>query len=258
MRAFKHILITGAAGAIGGALAEQLAAKHPHARFTLVDLDTPALAARGTALGAHAATAVWDLTESAALDARWRDAVAARGKVDLLVNCAGVMEIKSLTGTPWTQGEAMLRINFLSPMHLMHLAATGMLGNGGGAIVNVSSMAGAVPIRGCSFYGGAKAGLAMASEIARLDLAPRGVDVITVYPGPVASNLESHARGQVAPGFISRNIPTGQPAAIAARIVAAVEQRRARVVYPDVYRAAHQFLGLSGWFTAAFSPQPNE
>lgn len=256
MRAFKHILITGAAGAIGGALAEQLAAKHRGARLTLVDLDTPALAARATKL--KAVPAAWDLTESHALETRWREAVAAGGAVDLLVNCAGVMEIKSLAGTPWRQGEAMLRINFLSPMHLMHMAAEGMLAGGGGVIVNVSSMAGAVPIRGCSFYGGAKAGLAMASEIARLDLAKRGVDVITVYPGPINSQLESHARGQVAKGFISRNIPTGEPAAIAARIVAAIAERRARVVYPDVYRAAYQFLGLSGRFTSAFSPQPNE
>lgn len=256
MRTFKHILITGAAGAIGGALAEQLAAKQRGAKFTLVDLDTPALAARAAKL--RATPVAWDLTESHRLEARWRDAVAANGPVDLLVNCAGVMEIKSLAGTPWTQGEAMLRINFLSPMHLMHLGAEGMLANGGGAIVNVSSMAGAVPIRGCSFYGGAKAGLAMASEIARLELAGRGVDVITVYPGPISSQLESHARGQVARGFISRNIPTGQPAAIAARIVEAIEQGKPRVVYPDVYRAAYQFLGLSGWFTAAFSPQPNE
>lgn len=256
MRAFKHMLITGAAGAIGGALAEQLAAKQRGARLTLVDLDTPALAARAARL--KAVPAVWDLTESHALEQRWRDAVAAGGPVDLLVNCAGVMEIKSLAGTPWAQGEAMLRINFLSPMRLMHLAAEGMLANGGGVIVNVSSMAGAVPIRGCSFYGGAKAGLAMASEIARLDLATRGVDVITVYPGPITSPLESHARGQVARGFIARNIPTGQPAAIAARIVAAIAGRSARVVYPDVYRAAYQFLGLSGRFTSAFSPQPNE
>ena len=67
----------------------------------------------------------------------------------------------------------------------MSLAVPGMRERGAGIVVNVASMAGLVPLRGASYYGAAKAGLAMASEIARIELARAACSVVTVYPGPV-------------------------------------------------------------------------
>lgn len=253
----KHILVTGAAGAIGGAVAKGLAARYPGAALTLVDHDLARLAPVQDTVGPRAVAARWDLAQVEALAPAWAEAVAARGPVDLLVNCAGIMEIRSFAGTSWELGSRLLAIDLLSPLRLMNLCVTG-LGGASGAVVNVSSLAGVMPIRGCTYYGAAKAGLALASEIARLELAPKGVHVLTVYPGPVRSYLERTARAQVTAGFVSRNIPTGEPEAIAARIVAALERRSARVVYPGVYKAAYSFLGLSGMVTAGLSPEPIE
>src|SRR6185437_843494 len=108
-----------------------------------------------------------------------------------------------------------------------------------------------------TFYGGAKAGLAMASEIARLELLPRGVQVITVYPGPVRSALEQRARAQLPPALLARAVPTGDAEALAARVMRAWERREPRVVYPSLYDVAHRAPRLAGWFTSLFSPTPH-
>jgi dehydrogenase/reductase SDR family protein 7B len=127
-----------------------------------------------------------------------------------------------------------------------------------GAIVNVSSMAGRVPLRGCAYYGGAKAGLAMASEIAHLELAPMGVHVVTVYPGPVASALERGARAQLRPSRLARWMPTGKATVIAAAVARALDRGDSRVVYPPLYAAADRAIGVASWVTRRFSPQPAE
>jgi short-subunit dehydrogenase len=136
---------------------------------------------------------------------------------------------------------------------LMGLAAPAMRERGG-VVVNLASMAAMLPIRGSSFYGAAKAGLAMASEVARIELASHGVQIVTVYPGPVASGLERHARAQVKRSWVSNALPTGTAAPLAARIVQAIERGSSRVVYPSVYVAAARALGIARAFTEHLSP----
>lgn len=245
----RHVLVTGAAGAIGGALAELLATECPRARMTLVD-KKPIPTKNGDAV-------VWDLSKPETLEAQWQD-VAKDEPVDVLVNCAGFMELVSFAGTSWELGRALLDVDLVAPLRLMSLAVPSMKGRGRGAVVNVASLAGLVPLRGSSYYGAAKAGLAMASEIAHLELRTSGVDVVTVYPGPVASELERRARAQVPATFVSRAIPTGDARGLAASIVRAVQKRSARVIYPPVYQPAAEMLSIARRVTARFSPAPHD
>ena len=158
------------------------------------------------------------------------------------------------------RGLSLLEINLLAPLRLMDLALPAMIEAGRGCVINVASMAGRVPLRGCSYYGAAKAAIGLASEVARLDVKERGVDVITVYPGPIYSGLERHARGQVRRGLVSRWIPTGTPEALARRVYAAFRTGDARVVGPRVYQLADQLagLGLTRRVVGLLSPRPNE
>ena len=255
LRDARHVLVTGAAGAIGGALAELLSARAPAAQVTLVDRDRHGVEAIAKRLGGR--PAVWDLSEPGELDAAWATAVKT-APVDVLINCAGVMELRSFATTSWKLGSDLLAIDLVSPLRLMALAVPAMRSDGGGVVVNVASMAGLVPLRGASYYGAAKAGLAMASEIARLELEPHGVHVLTVYPGPVSSGLERRARAQVRGSWLARAIPTGRPDVLASRIVAALDHRRPRVVYPPLYAVAAEALGVSRRVTRSFSPEPVE
>ena len=244
MSDWNHWLITGAAGAIGGAIARSARARWPFARLTLVDLHLGALSELADELGGPVDSRRWDLANVETLANQWADATA-RLDVDVLVNCAGFMEVQRFQDFSWELGERLLRVDLVSQLRLMDLAVPTMIEAGRGAVVNVASMAGVTPIRGCSYYGAAKSGLAMASEIARLELEPQGVRVVTVYPGPVSSDLERRAREQVGASLIARAMPTGHPDVLAGKVVDAVENDEARVVYPPTYAAA--FRGRAEW-----------
>jgi short-subunit dehydrogenase len=253
LRDARHVLITGAAGAIGGALAERARRMAPHARLTLVDREGARLAAIAARLEAEAA--VWDLSAPEALDALWGESTTT-APVDVLVNCAGIMELRTFAGTPWALGGDLVAVDLVSPLRLMSLAVPGMRQRGAGIVINVASMAGLVPLRGASYYGAAKAGLAMASEVARIELAPMGVHVLTVYPGPVTSELESRARAQVGSSRLARWMPTGAPDVLADHVLEALERRRPRVIYPPLYAVAARALRASRFLTERLSPQP--
>ncbi|MCC6158618.1 MAG: SDR family NAD(P)-dependent oxidoreductase [Deltaproteobacteria bacterium] len=200
----------------------------------------------------------WDLAAYETLAERWAELVREDGDPDVLVNCAGFMELRDFRSTPWDLGERLLRVDLIAPMRLMHLAAPAMAARRAGCVVNVSSMAGRVPMRGCAFYGAAKAGLALASENAALDLAPHGVHVVTVFPGPVRTALEQRARSQVRDTRGARLIPTGDPVVLARRIVAACLRGRRWLVYPAIYVLGDRYNRLGAAVTSAFSPAPLE
>jgi short-subunit dehydrogenase len=255
LRDARHVLVTGAAGAIGGALAVRARHVAPGARLTLVDRDRDGLAAIAARL--HADAAAWDLSSPDALDALW-SGVTADEPVDVLVNCAGIMELRTFARTSWALGGNLVAVDLVSPLRLMSLAVPGMRERGAGIVINVASMAGLVPLRGASYYGAAKAGLAMASEIARIELAARGVHVVTVYPGPVTSGLESRARAQLGTSWLARWMPTGEADTLADRVLEALEKGRPRVIYPPLYAFAAGALGASRFVTERFSPEPVE
>jgi short-subunit dehydrogenase len=253
-----HILVTGSSGAIGGAIARLVRERRPRARLTLVDRDGDASERLAVELGGDARALAVDLADVDALPAWLERAVGERGTVDGLSSCAGFMEVRRFESLPWDDAARLFAVDLLAPLRLMQLCVGGMLARGGGGfVVNVSSMAGRVPLKGCAFYGAAKAGLAMASEIARGELGPRGIHVVTVYPGPVASALERGARAQYGDGPIARAVPTGRPDELARRILDAVERRHARVIYPAVYSLGWLATNTAARFALAAGPDPS-
>ncbi len=245
--------ITGASGAIGRALTRKLSQAWPALRFSLVDREPAGLSALCAELGERAQAQVADLAAPAVCPELFAEATRAAGPVDLLVNCAGFMDVRAFAETPWELGEQLLNVDLISPLRLMQLAVA-QLPVTGGAIVNISSMAGRVPLRGCAYYGAAKAGLLQASQIAGLELSERRVHVLSVLPGPVRSPLEAAARAQLPSTFLTRSLPTGDPLELARRIVWALQRGKRRLVYPSFYRLADDAPGVAERFTRAFSP----
>ncbi|MCC6872777.1 MAG: SDR family NAD(P)-dependent oxidoreductase, partial [Sandaracinaceae bacterium] len=89
----RHALVTGAAGAIGAALARVLRARDARLALSLADVD-PRIDAIAAELSGRALR--WDLAQPDALDTRLGELVEASGPVDLLVNCAGVMDVRGI------------------------------------------------------------------------------------------------------------------------------------------------------------------
>ena len=156
--------------------------------------------------------------------------------------------------TDWAAAERLLRVNVLAPLRLTTTILPGMVARGHGAIVDVASMAALAPTPGMLFYNASKGALAAASEGLRAEAAAHGIHVVTVYPGPVKSDMESAAREAFADrGNIDR-MPTGTPEVLARRIAEAVEHRRDRVIYPRVYALSRLLPGPTRWIVDTFTP----
>src|SRR4030095_2258424 len=117
---------------------------------------------------------------------------------DVLVNNAGIQIVQRVTETDWSAAERLLHLDLHVPLRLTTLVLRRMIPRRSGTIVDISSMAALAPTPGMYFYNAAKAGLAAASEGLRAEMKPHGIHVVTVYPGPVRSDMEA-ARPPAAP-----------------------------------------------------------
>ena len=83
---------------------------------------------------------------------------------------------------------------------------------------------------------------------------PHGIHVVTVYPGPVTSDLEAAGRAAYEDHAATRNVPTGTPEVLARMIADAVAKRRPRVVYPRLYGVSRHFPNATRWALDKLTP----
>jgi len=157
---------------------------------------------------------------------------------DLLVNNAGLGDYGEFATAEWPKLETMLRVNVEALTHLSHLLVPGMIRRGGGAIVNVSSLASLLPIPDFAVYAASKAYVTSFSEALRIELKDHGIRVLAVCPGPVHTEFGLVARrDERLPGMPSREcfyVPRGQ---VVAESLVALDRNRARV-FPGLRIAA--------------------
>lgn len=250
-----HVFVTGASSGIGEAIAREFARRG--ASLTLVARRRAMLEKlREEVRPARARVVEHDLSDLERVTEPVADAEAELGPIDVLVNNAGVQIVAATTATRWENGLALLQVDALAPLKLTHHVLPGMIARKTGTIVDISSMAALVPTPGMFFYNAAKAALAAASEGLRGELRGTGVHVVTVYPGPVTSAMETAARDALVETRLSRSAPTGDPAVLAALVADAVDRKRPRVIYPRVYALSRHFPNASRWLTDRFTPKP--
>jgi short-subunit dehydrogenase len=129
-----------------------------------------------------------------------------------------------------------------------------MAARGEGTLVVVASVASFTAAPGLADYSASKAAVATFFETLRVELAPSGVNVVTVYPGPVKTAMEAAARAKVQPGLIMRSLPSGTPEELGTLVRAAVRGGDERVIYPKFYQTSRQFPRLAQWLTNRFTP----
>jgi NAD(P)-dependent dehydrogenase (short-subunit alcohol dehydrogenase family) len=183
-------LVTGASRGIGRAIALELAAEGAAvaAAARSAQAAGPVVAAIG-AHGGEAAAFGADLAEPGA-PAGLVDAVLARfGRLDLLVNNAGVTRAASVADEDAEGFGTVLATNLVAPFLLVQRALPALRASPHGAVVNVGSILGIVALQGASAYCAAKGGLHHLTRALALDLAPDGVRVNCVAPGYIATDM---------------------------------------------------------------------
>lgn len=201
MKPRHHVLVTGASRGIGRAIAEQCAVRGcrvvVHYQKNRAAAEQVLAALPGTG---HAILAA-DMGNTRDVDRLWREALAAFGHIDLLVNNAGTFGDHAPLTTNFAEWERAwqhtLATNLVGPAHLSYLAARAMAATGEmfdaaygrGRIVNISSRGAFRGEPRAPAYGASKAGLNSLSQSLALALAPQGVYVYCIAPGWVDTDM---------------------------------------------------------------------
>lgn len=187
----RVVLVTGAAGGIGAALCRSLVGAG--ARVALADVDEAALDRTVEELGpGPAAPFVVDLGSddgTAALPGRVLEVF---GRLDVLVNNAGIRRITPMADLEPAEWRRTLDINLTAPYVLSRVAIPAMLQHGRGKIVNIASLAGLTAVRGRAAYGAAKAGLVMLTRTIALEFGHQGIWCNALAPGVIETPMTSH------------------------------------------------------------------
>ncbi|HEX4035058.1 MAG TPA: SDR family NAD(P)-dependent oxidoreductase [Solirubrobacteraceae bacterium] len=174
-----RVLLTGASGGVGQALARRLRAEG--SQLVLTGRRREVLEALSSELGARAIVADLAVREDVAR------LIAEAGEVDVLIANAALAGSGRLESLDVEHIERAVAVNLCAPAVLAHALAPAMAARGRGQIVFIGSLSGKAPSGGAAVYGATKAGLRALALALRMELAPAGVGVSLVSPGFIAS-----------------------------------------------------------------------
>jgi short-subunit dehydrogenase len=224
----RIVVVTGASSGIGRVTARTFAARG--AVVVGVARREPLLrelVEECRATSPHSSWIAGDLGERAFAERVVDETVARHGRIDVLVNNAGVSKHKQLWHMTADEAEAVMRVNFLSCVWTTFAALPHMLAAGGGTIVNVSSFAAKVSPARETLYAASKAAMNAFTEGLWHDLQGSGIHAAVVNPGPIDTEIWDKEDEPVA--FSGRKFP---PEIVADAVLEAVERRRHEITVP--------------------------
>jgi NAD(P)-dependent dehydrogenase (short-subunit alcohol dehydrogenase family) len=188
----KVVLVTGASRGIGEAASIALAKAGAAVMLTARDGARIAAVSTGIeAAGGRAATAVCDVADYASVSAAVAETLARFGRLDALINNAGVIEpIASVASADPALWARNIQVNLVGAFHCIRACLEPMRAAGGGTIVNISSGAAHRPLEGWSAYCSGKAGLAMLTRAVALEHAAEGIRVFGFAPGTIDTDMQ--------------------------------------------------------------------
>ncbi|MDJ0744259.1 MAG: SDR family oxidoreductase [Xenococcaceae cyanobacterium MO_167.B27] len=186
------ILITGASSGIGAALAEKLASKYPGVSLVLASRNQEKLAAvaeKCRQLGSPVLVVPTDLGQVSQVKVLAESAIAHYGKVDILVNNAGYGQMGPMELIPPDAAKEQFDVNFYAPLVLTQALIPTMREQGGGRIINVSSLGGRIAFPAAGMYSCSKFALEAFSDVLRMELKAFNIKVSVIEPGPVVTDF---------------------------------------------------------------------
>lgn len=198
----KVALVTGAAGGIGFRIAETLAEEG--ARVALADLDGAAARAAAGRIGRGAIGLGADVGREEAVGAAIDATLQGHGRLDVLVNNAGLQHVSPIEDFPAEKFELLVRVMLFGPFFAIKKAFPVMKRQGYGRILNVASVNGLVGFAGKAAYNSAKHGVIGLTKVTALEGAAHGITVNALAPGYVDTPLVRNQLGDLAR---TRNVP---------------------------------------------------
>ena len=193
-------VVVGGASGIGWATARLLAAEG--ARVTIADRNTDGARQCAGELGDPHSWVAVEVTDEDAVARLFDDVVAREGGLDVVVNCAGFSGFGMITDLDAEQFRSVVDVCLTGGFLVIKHAGRHL--HEGGAIVSLTSLNARQPAIGMSAYCAAKAGLSMLTEVAALELGPRGIRVNAVAPGFVHTPLTEGA--SAIPGVVDEYV----------------------------------------------------
>jgi NADP-dependent 3-hydroxy acid dehydrogenase YdfG len=200
------VAVTGASSGIGEATALACARAGAAVGLAARRKDRiDAVAARIAAEGGRAIALETDVGEEEQARAFVDATEAELGRLDVLVNNAGVMLLGPIEDAPTEEWRRMIHVNVMGVLYCTHAALPHMRRQGSGHIVNVSSVGGRVTALNSGVYCLTKFGIGAFSEVLRREVMEAGIRVTLIEPGRVETELRTHTRpevlAQIAPAF---------------------------------------------------------
>ena len=240
-------IITGAGRGIGSAIALACAAEG--ASVVVADLDDASahrVAEEIIRSGGQALPFYVDIAAPSEVQRLLDETVARFGRLDVLVNNAGVGLNQPFLTTTLEQWELQLRVNLTGTFLCGQAAARVMTQRGGGRIVNIASISGQRGGQGRAAYGASKAGVILLTKVMAVELAPLGVRVNAVAPGPVDTDQSRQTHTPSTRQAYYDRIPVrryGERAEIAAAVLF--------LASPEASFLSGHILNVDGGFNAA-------
>jgi NAD(P)-dependent dehydrogenase (short-subunit alcohol dehydrogenase family) len=215
----RTALVTGSTSGIGRAVADLLAARGAH---VIISGRDPARGDQAVdeirANGGKADFLAADLNSAAAATELAEQAIGLTGRVDVLVNNAGIFSFGPTAATTEPAFDAIYRINVKAPYFLVQALAPRMAEEGGGSIVNILTGAAHRGSVAAGLYGSSKAALLLLTQAWAAEFGPSGVRVNAVSPGPIRTEGTGNGAGLDAVAAMLPARRLGEPHEVAAAV----------------------------------------